>query len=147
MTARASRRRGAALERAILDAAAAEITQSGYANLTMDRVAQRARTNKNAIYRRWPNRAALALAAYREMATRHLEPPDTGALRTDVLELLRRINGDVNSPRAEVLRGLLAGAAEDPELLQQLHGVGSEPSLAPWLTILERAIARAEVSV
>ena len=121
MTARASRRRGIALERAILEAAAAELAQGGYAGLTMDRVARRAGTNKNAIYRRWSNRAALALAAYREMAERRLEAPDTGDLREDVLVLLRRINADVDSPRADILRGLLANAADDPDLLQQLQ--------------------------
>src|SRR4051794_29974940 len=61
----ARRRRGTELEQAILRAAADELTEAGYAGLTMDRVAQRAHTNKNAIYRRWPNRAALGVAAYR----------------------------------------------------------------------------------
>ena len=78
MRAHGSRRRGAALERAILDATAAELGERGYAGLTMDRVAQRAGTNKNAIYRRWSNRAVLALAAYREMAKEAHKAPQTG---------------------------------------------------------------------
>ena len=51
------RRRGAALEEAVLRAAIDELLAVGYARLTMDRVAERAGTNKNAIYRRWPSRA------------------------------------------------------------------------------------------
>ncbi|MGW5053071.1 helix-turn-helix domain-containing protein [Actinokineospora sp. NPDC004072] len=109
------RRRGATLERAILDAAVAELAESGYAGLTMDRVAARAGTNKNAIYRRWPNRAALALAAYRELAEAELTPPETGDLRSDVLTLLRRVNA---SARFDLLRGLVAEV--DPQLLRDL---------------------------
>src|ERR687890_278970 len=86
-----TRRRGSALETAILTAAADELVEHGYAGLTMDRVAQRAGTNKNAIYRRWPDRLALGVAAYRQLATT-IDPPDTGTLREDALELLRRAN-------------------------------------------------------
>ena len=49
-----ARRRGAELENAILRAAAEELTESGYAGLTMDRVARRAGNDKNTIYRRGP---------------------------------------------------------------------------------------------
>ncbi|MEV6880175.1 TetR/AcrR family transcriptional regulator [Amycolatopsis sp. NPDC051128] len=63
-----TRRRGTELEDAILRAAAEELAESGYAGLTMERVAQRAGTNKNALYRRRPNRAALGVAAYRHLA-------------------------------------------------------------------------------
>ena len=95
-----TRRRGADLEQAILRAALDELAETGYAGLTMDRVAKRAGTNKNAIYRRWPNRAALGLAAYRELVVADQELPDTGELRGDVLELLRRANRHCPRPPA-----------------------------------------------
>jgi AcrR family transcriptional regulator len=139
------RRRGAELERAILRAALEELTESGYAGMTMDRVARRAGTNKNAIYRRWPSRAALGVAAYRELAKERLRPPDTGDLRGDVLALLRRINCGLSSPQAEVLRGLLAAAADEPELLAHLHDLAADGGAGPWLTVVGRAVARGEV--
>lgn len=139
------RRRGAALEEAILAAAVDELTESGYQGLTMDRVARRAGTNKNAIYRRWPNRAALGVAAYRRLVVVDTEIPDTGELRTDVLALLRRANCDLSSPRAEILRGLLASVGDEPELLAQLRELAGEAGSALWLTVLGRAVARGEV--
>src|SRR5262249_46134400 len=63
-----TRRRGAALDAAIRRAAADELAASGYAGLTMEKVASRAGTNKNALYRRWPNRLALGIAAYRQLS-------------------------------------------------------------------------------
>jgi AcrR family transcriptional regulator len=139
------RRRGSALEQAILRAAVDELAESGYSGLTMERVAKRAGTNKNAIYRRWPNRAALGIAAYRQMVEVELQLPDTGELRGDVLALLRRINRDLSSPNGEILRSLLSSVSDEPELLAQLQEQFTDGGAGLWLTILGRAVARGEV--
>ncbi|TDC93567.1 TetR-like C-terminal domain-containing protein [Actinomadura sp. 7K507] len=139
------RRRGAALEQAILDAAAALLAEAGYAAMTMDAVARRAGTNKNAIYRRWPNRAALGIAAYRRPAAA-ADLPDTGELRGDVLELLRRANRTWSSPSGDILRGLLAGARDDPDLLDRLQQQAGDGGSGMWLTVLGRAVARGEAA-
>jgi AcrR family transcriptional regulator len=139
-----SRRRGIALEQAVLHAAIDELLAGGYAALTMDRVAERAGTNKNAIYRRWPSRAALAVAAYRQMASGDLPLPDTGTLRDDALELLRRANRAWSSPAGAVQRSLLAGVADDPQLLALIQERTNDAGSALWLTVLGRAVARGE---
>jgi AcrR family transcriptional regulator len=107
-------------------------------------VARRAGTNKNAIYRRWPNRAALGLAAYRRLAAAAPPPPATGQLRSDALELLRRANRTWSSPLGGILWALLAGARDDPQLLAQIREHAADGGGAAWLTILERAVARGE---
>lgn len=140
-----TRRRGAALEEAILQGAADELTESGYAGLTMDKVAGRAGTNKNAIYRRWPNRLALGIAAYRQLTTT-VQPPDTGNLRDDVLESLRRANRHWSSPLGAIMRDLLSAAGGASELLTQLPDQSTDATAALWLTILGRAVARGEAS-
>ncbi|MFF4417746.1 TetR/AcrR family transcriptional regulator [Streptosporangium sp. NPDC001559] len=140
-----TRRRGAALEEAILSAAADELAEAGYSGLTMDRVAARAGTNKNAIYRRWPNRLALGVAAYRRLTTT-VSPDDTGDLRGDVLALLRQANRYWSSPQGAILRELFAAAGGASELLEQLQDRSGDAAAAPWLTVLERALARGEVA-
>ncbi|MFD7431671.1 TetR/AcrR family transcriptional regulator [Streptomyces sp. NPDC059814] len=140
-----TRRRGAVLEEAILRAAVAELTETGYAALTMDKVAARAGTNKNALYRRWPNRLALGIAAYRQLA-QAVQPPDTGSLRGDVLELLRRANRNWSSPFGAILRELISAAGGASELLAQLQDQSGDAAAAPWLTVLGRAVARGEAS-
>jgi AcrR family transcriptional regulator len=137
-----TRRRGAALEEAILCAAVDELTESGFAGLTMDRVARRAGTNKNAIYRRWPNRLALGTAAYGRLAA-SVRPPDTGSLRGDALELLRGANRHWSSPLGAILRELMAAAGGAPEFLAHL-AQPADTGAAPWLTVLGRAVARGE---
>jgi AcrR family transcriptional regulator len=139
-----TRRRGAELERAILRAALDELAETGYSGLTMDRVARRAGTNKNAIYRRWPNRAALGLAAYRQLVQVNQDLPDTGELRGDVLALLRRANCQLSSPAGDILRSLLGSARDDPQLLEQLREQTADAGSGTWLTVLGRAVARGE---
>nr|WP_221375308.1 TetR/AcrR family transcriptional regulator [Actinoplanes polyasparticus] len=140
-----ARRRGEELEQAILRAAAEELRESGYAGLTMDKVAVRAGTNKNAIYRRWPHRAALGIAAYRHLTDAAMPDPDTGTLRGDALEMLRAANETWSSPYGAVLRSLLAAAADEPELLDLMRErSGADTMDRAWLTMLERAVARGE---
>jgi AcrR family transcriptional regulator len=142
----ATRRRGPTLEGAILRAAADELREGGYAGLTMERVARRAGTNKNAIYRRWPNRAALGIAAFRELTAAAGAPPDTGTLRDDLLELLRGGNRHWAASTGEIVRGLLAEAGDDPALLAQLREAAIDAGSELWLTVLGRAVARGELS-
>ena len=142
---RRSRRRGEALEQAILCAAIDELRESGYAGLTMDRVAQRAGTNKNAIYRRWPSRAALGVGAYRQLAAGDQPLPDIGTLRGDALELLRRANRMWSSAAGNILRSLLLGVADDPDLLALIQERSKDAGSAVWLTVLARAVARGEI--
>ncbi|WP_203663703.1 TetR/AcrR family transcriptional regulator [Actinocatenispora rupis] len=143
--AKATRRRGAALEAAVLRAAAEELAEVGYPGLTMDRVATRAGTSKNVIYRRWPNRAALSIAAWRSMLpTTPEDVPDTGVLRDDALAMLRRFNDRMSTPLGAVLRGLLTGMQDDPERLREIREQLVRAGVGPWLTILARAVSRGE---
>lgn len=89
----ARRRRGPALEEALLDAAWTELTERGYDELTIDGVAVRAGTSRAVLYRRWPNKQELALAAVaHEVAKDVVVAPDTGSLRGDAIALLRQAN-------------------------------------------------------
>ncbi len=79
------RRRGAELEHALLTAAWDELVATGYAKLTMESVAARARTGIAVLYRRWPNKDRLVLAAIEHYRAVHpVETPDTGTLPGDL---------------------------------------------------------------
>src|SRR3546814_11202702 len=72
-----TRRRGAALEAALLDAAWAELLGGGYSAFTIEGVAVRARTSRPVIARRWSSRGDLALAEFKPYLQRSPLPiPD-----------------------------------------------------------------------
>jgi AcrR family transcriptional regulator len=115
-----TRRRGAVLEQALLDAAWDELTAAGYAQVTMAGVAARACTNKAALYRRWPNRTELLAAAIdRRVAPLAGEPVSTGSLRGDVIAVLHAMNHRcraakiVPDPGGELAAYLLRRAAAE----------------------------------
>jgi AcrR family transcriptional regulator len=83
------RRRGEELETALLEAAWQELVEPGFAKLTMESVAARAKTGVAVLYRRWPNKDDLVIAAIRHYGTVHaVDFPDTGSLRGDMMALL-----------------------------------------------------------
>jgi AcrR family transcriptional regulator len=87
------RRRGKALEDALLDAAWSELREGGYARFTIEAVAARAHTSRPVLYRRWPNRAELAVAAIRHILHKHpVDAPDTGNVRDDLIALLQQLS-------------------------------------------------------
>jgi Bacterial regulatory proteins, tetR family len=75
------RRRGRALDEAIYRATLDELAEHGYAKLTMEGVADRARAGKASLYRRWPTRVELVLDAVAHTLPDPLTVPDTGSLR------------------------------------------------------------------
>ncbi|BBY58361.1 TetR family transcriptional regulator [Mycolicibacterium sarraceniae] len=142
------RRRGVALEYALLDAACAELSEKGYANFTMDAVAVRAGTSTPVLYRRWSNKRDLARAAVGHTARNsELELPDTGSLRGDVLALMRQSN----QPGARLitmisvhLGGYFQETGTSPaELVGQL--APELPLLGAVDTIYDRAFDRGEI--
>jgi AcrR family transcriptional regulator len=142
-----TRRRGSALEDALLDAAWDELREAGYARLTMEGVAQRAGTSRPVLARRWPTRPQLVVAALR----RHRpmlsgEIPDTGTLRGDVLAVLRQISARFADLGPETFYGLAADYFADPDLVPdfqaQLVQTGNEIMAAVVKRAAERGEAR-----
>jgi AcrR family transcriptional regulator len=87
------RRRGRALEEALLESAWAELTDRGYDDFTIDAVAARAGTSRAVLYRRWSSKQELVIATLAYTAGKDLVvAPDTGSLRGDVIGLLQRAN-------------------------------------------------------
>ena len=104
-----TRRRGQVLEEAILLAAWRELLETGYTTMTMESVATRAGTNKSVLYRRWPDKSELVIAALRKYFFPKItnEIPNTGNLRTDVYVYLRARMEPLRTIGAETIRGLM----------------------------------------
>jgi AcrR family transcriptional regulator len=139
------RRRGEALEQAILAATLEELATHGYGNLTMEGVAAAARTGKASLYRRWGSKEDLVLDA----VLHHLPGPSdcgavTGHLRNDLLALLGQSVAVLEGPKGALVRSLLGEVDPDSSLLRTLRVRLIEPRLQALLGIIERAIASGE---
>ncbi len=141
-----TRRYGAALEAALLDATWAELQAVGYGRLRMETVAHRAGTSRAVLYRRWRNRPELVIAALRRhRPALSCEAPDTGSLRGDVLAWLRQVSARLAEIGPETVYGLLGDYFADADLFPRIQD--EVLSLGPEVmaTILKRAAERGEV--
>ena len=117
------RRRGEELEAALLAAAWDELVEAGFARLTMESVAARAKTGVAVLYRRWPNKDDLVVAAIRHYGTTHpVDVPDTGSLRSDMIALLSSLSSTRVSFAAiasAAFSGLLASSGLTPAQVRE----------------------------
>jgi AcrR family transcriptional regulator len=117
------RRRGEELEAALLEAAWQELVEAGFARLTMESVAARAKTGVAVLYRRWPNKDDLVLAAIRYYGTTNpVDIPDTGSLRGDMVALLSGFSSTRVSFAAVVsaaFSGLLSSSGLTPAQVRE----------------------------
>ncbi|MGV9251036.1 TetR/AcrR family transcriptional regulator [Streptomyces sp. NPDC003697] len=143
----APRRRGAVLERAILEAALEQLGTVGWKGLTMEGVAAVAQTGKAAVYRRWPSKEDLVADALQAGLPRLDEPPDLGSVRDDLLALCRRARDAMFSLPGFALRAVIHEC--DPMQVERFHGVIVEGVVQPTVMLLRdvitRGIARGEV--
>jgi AcrR family transcriptional regulator len=144
---RKSRRRGAELEQAILDAAWAELEDVGYARFTIEAVATRAGTSKPVIYRRWASRAELAVAAWQRRVPTGRGAPDTGSLRSDLVSLFTGVSRRMDAMMNEMIAGVMAEAFRHPEVADLLRGhlTRDSPLFRAVDAIVDRAVERGEL--
>lgn len=141
------RRRGPALETAILSAGWEQLREAGYGGFTFEAIAERAQTGKAALYRRWPDKESLLRAVLTHSylgAPR--EVPDTGELRGDVLALLRsanRLGDDAPAVLSTVFGSLFDDTGATPAQLRT-RLLGDRELAMP--RIVERAVHRGEIS-
>ena len=136
--------RNARNHRSILDATMELLAEVGYAGLTMEGVAARAGVAKTTVYRWWPSKPALVVAAAEDLAAK-VRSPDSGNLGDDLVALLRDvIRVYTKTVAGRITPGLLADMAEHPELADAIgrFWAGRREIM---LEVLRRGISRGEL--
>ena len=145
------RKRGVALEDAILEAAFAELTEVGLTAFTVEGVAARARTGKASIYRRWPCKNELVLDALCE----GLPTPEQCGLQSEIDDdvtteaALRSVATAIaqvmSSPAGDAIRAVKCEAAADPQLARAVDERFQAPRRLALMGLLRRGVERGEV--
>lgn len=129
----------------ITSAAAELMLQRGFDRTTVDDVAALAGVGKATVYRRWPSKEDLAVAAMETLYTAEIPEPDTGSIKTDLAAVYRSVLEFVNTPEgAAFLRTSIAESVRD-ERIAELYRGATERREAQSRATFERAIERGEV--
>ncbi len=147
---RGGRPRDAQLDHAILEATRELLAVDSYAELSMERVAARAKVGKKTLYRRWPSKAPLVAEAVLDAYGRggSFGVPDTGNIRADLQSwLIEHADFIAESSNAALIRALIAAAASNPSDNNALYERLSAPQHAGLMTRLRHAAEQDELRV
>jgi AcrR family transcriptional regulator len=146
-SARLGRKRDATRDDDILEATLDVLAEAGYAGMTMDMVATRAKAGKATVYRRWASKESLVIEAVAYMNRRMVNFdhfPDTGTLRGDLVALIKPQSLVEGEHRLKVMGGLGSLLAQDPALADAVNAAANEPWVEAHSVLMRRAIARGE---
>jgi AcrR family transcriptional regulator len=120
------------------------LQEHGYDRLTVDAVAATARASKATVYRRWPSKAELVLAAFIEGIRQVAVPPDTGTLRGDLLQVGELVCQQAQQ-HASTIRAVLVEVSRNPALNDALQHQFLDQRKALIRHILYQAVGRGEI--
>ena len=125
------------------------LNQIGYSKLTMDDVAQAAKTNKNAIYRRWPQKCYLILAVIgRQAPALEGEISDHGSLKEDLKALFKVLDPIFEIIKPDDLRDAISDMFSYTTYYDLFYFINHENDIRKSIeTIITRANQRKEISL
>ncbi|ORA62055.1 TetR/AcrR family transcriptional regulator [Mycobacteroides franklinii] len=120
------------------------LQEHGYDRLSVDQVAAESKASKATIYRRWPSKAELVLAAFIEGMRAQLVRPNTGSLREDLMQIGTNALADVrrNTP---IMRGLLNEIERSPALTKAFRTKFVDQRKSLIDDVLAAAVERGEI--
>lgn len=116
----------------------------GYDGLNVQTVATEAKASKATIYRRWPSKEHLVLAAFIEGTRASEVPPHTGSLRGDLLEIGNSVCEQARQ-HARTMRAVLGELTRSPALTKAFHEQFIYRRKLVYLEVLSAAVDRGEI--
>jgi AcrR family transcriptional regulator len=119
------------------------LSSEGYLGLTVSKIAARARASKSTIYRRWPTKEHLVLAAFDRWPM--MVPRDRGDLLSDLVDLYQQyLRIHYRAPAGALVPTLVAERVSNPSLSVLFDSL-MQRRLDPTRVIVRRAIGRGEL--
>ncbi|HWE55421.1 MAG TPA: TetR-like C-terminal domain-containing protein [Acidimicrobiales bacterium] len=146
---RRGRPRSHSAHQAVLGAAYDLLVEGGLPALTIEAVAARSGITKPTIYRRWPNRTAVATAAFVDRMLHEVPLVDTGDPRVDLIEQVRRVAEFYTTAAGGVLAQLIAAGVTDDQAADDLwscyFSVRREELHVLWQRAIDARVVRADI--
>jgi AcrR family transcriptional regulator len=120
------------------------LQRNGYERLTLDAVAAAAKASKATVYRRWPSKAELVLAAFIEGVRQAAVPPDTGSLRGDLMAI-GTVICEQSARHASTIGAVLPEMSRNPALSDAMQHEFVDQRRAVMYEVLRQAVERGEI--
>jgi len=141
---RPGRPRSEACDRAIEAAALDLLVDEGFGRMTIEGIASRAGVGKATVYRRWDSKEHLVVDAVSHRCAAQVGTPDTGSLRSDMIELLDGVTGRFRRD-GRVMQAFAAEQGRHPQLAEMFRTMFLAERRAAARAIVARAVERGEL--
>ena len=130
---------------AILAATIQLLSEKPFGDISTEEIARKAGVGKATIYKWWPGKAYVALDAFLRKTNRMVPNPDTGSVRSDILEQLRSLMVFYMSPAGHILGQFIAESQNDKEFASLFCERFIEPMRQAAGVIFDRGVERGEI--
>ena len=142
---RPGRPRSEQAEHAIIEATLDLFAEEGFEGVCVEAVAARAGVGKATIYRRFPNKEELLLAAFGSLKSPFPEPQGV-SVRADLLAMVKTMCADRSDPRKARRYALLLGEGEKyPRLMARYKEEVVEPRREAMREVIRRGVRTGEL--
>lgn len=145
MEKKMGRPRSEKTKNAILTAAYELLLENGFGVITIEKIAERAGVSKATIYKWWPNKAAVVMDAFFDVAVVRLPIPDTGLTINDMIIQVNNLAKFLISREGKVINEIIAEGQYDKKLAETYRTIYFKPRRLDSRYILERGISRGEL--
>ena len=144
-TRRPGRPRSEQAEQAIIEATLDLFAEQGFEGVCVEAVAARAGVGKATIYRRWPNKEELLLAAFGSLKSPFPEPKGV-SVRDDLLAMVKVMCADKADPRKSRRYALLLGEGDKyPRLMARYKETIVQPRRDAMRAVIRRGVETGEL--
>src|SRR6516164_1252350 len=142
---RPGRPRSEQAEQAIIEATLDLFAEKGFEGVCVEVVAARAGVGKATIYRRWPNKEELLLAAFASLKSPLPEPKGV-SVRDDLLAMIEVMCADKADPRKSRRYALLLGEGDKyPRLMARYKETIVQPRRDAMRAVIRRGVETGEL--
>ncbi|EFV13825.1 TetR/AcrR family transcriptional regulator [Segniliparus rugosus] len=138
-------RKGATVDRAVLEAARELLAAEGLGGARIADVAALAGVHETSIYRRWGSRAKLIAAALSDQVDAELALPDTGSAREDLILFYTVLAEFLATLAGRSVASLVFAATQDEASFEEARAQFWDLRLARARLLVHRGVERAEL--
>ncbi|MHA7963841.1 TetR/AcrR family transcriptional regulator [Paenibacillus sp. CAU 1782] len=145
MNAKRGRPRSLKTKENILSASYELLLESGFENVTIEKIAERAGVGKASIYKWWPNKAAVIMDGFFAAAADRLPLPDCGSAVDDVYAHASGLCRFMSSAEGKMITEIIGQGQMDAGLAEAYRTRYIMPRRLEAVQLLERGVQKGEL--
>lgn len=139
------RPRSEKVRKAVIRSTLKLLERVGFNELSIEAVAARAGVGKATIYRWWPTKADLVIAAFASAVEQELRFPTAGSVLEAIHQQMKRWIVIYRSPLGQIVTTVIGAGQSDPEILQAFRAHWVEPRRVEARALLRNAQKNKEI--